>query len=373
MPDPGEPPDLFAPETAAEPFGAYAWLRRNAPVFELEERGLWAVSRYEDVREAALDHRSFTSAGANGERPREVPVLVGLDPPDHGALRARTAPSFSPAALRHWPSRLEQLATDHVGRLARRDGDVVALLAEPLSCAVFEELLGTRRDALARLRSGRGIGLRPAAAYARLFTEVVSPEHRDGDGLIAALAAAGLDEDQLRDLCLLLLSAGIDTSRDLIANMVVELARNPSQWDRLSAGRELLPSAVEEVLRFTSPIQAMYRTCPAPRTLAGVEIPAGARVMLLFGSANRDDRRWPDADVFDVARFASGERDVLGHVAFGAGPHACLGAWFGRQIGLAVLRELLDRGCRPALTGEVTRGRNPAFRRVVAARVTLTP
>ena len=172
-------------------------------------------------------------------------------------------------------------------------------------------------------------------------------------------------DEELFWFCLLLLVAGNETTTNLLGNMVLALLDHPEQWRLLQERPQLIPSAVEEVLRYDSPVQGFYRTTVRPYTVAGTEIPAGARVLLLFASANRDPRHYDRADDLLV------ERNPADHLAFGSGIHLCLGAHLARMEGAAVLHSLLERTNGFELAADPIRGTNPNLRGVTTLSVHL--
>ena len=171
-------------------------------------------------------------------------------------------------------------------------------------------------------------------------------EHPDGH----------LSDSEIFFFFLLLLIAGHETTTNLLGNLVIALIAHPDEWRKLKDDPSLVPSAVRESLRYESPIQGFFRTAVAPYRVGDAEIPAGARVLLLFGAANRDPRHYPDPDVFRV------ERDPRDHLGFGGGIHHCLGVTLAEMEGIAVLRELLARAESIELAGDVVRTVNPTLR-----------
>jgi cytochrome P450 len=365
--------DPYAPEVVADPFGAYSALRMDPLVAHVTQRELWVLSRFDDVVAAAGDSSRFSSAETNGYARRSLQVLVGTDPPKHTRLRRLSAGALSAHRQESLISRVEEIVAERVESFApagRRAA--VAGFAEPLACAVFAHVLGLDPDLLASRRAGLGLRPDPRRAWMAFLAEAVAARRElPRDDLISTLLQPDADGDRLTDkeliaLLGLLLAAGADTTRDLLANLLFELAQDPDQWCRLVADPSLIESAVEEGLRYTSPIQAMFRTTTCDVDVDAARIPQGARVMLLFGSADRDERRWPDADRFDVCRYAHGLARGGAHIAFGAGPHACPGAHLARRIARRALSELRLRDARLELDGPVIRGRNPCFRSILS-------
>jgi cytochrome P450 len=306
------------------------------------------LSRFDDVAGAATDPARFSCRETNGYRRRTLNVLVGTDPPEHTRLRRIAARSLSARRLEPLLAPMRALVDAHVDSFIRRGGgDAVTTLAEPLATEVFALLLGVPAGGLAARRRGRGLGPKPRRAWRSFFSEAIEERRADPRAdLISSLLEPGLDgdalsDDELLDFLGLLLAAGIDTSRDLISGLLAELADHPEQWTLLRANPELAAAAVEEGLRYTSPIRAMYRTATCDAAVAGSTIPRDSRVLLSFGLANRDGARWDVADRFDVARYADGLTRKNAHLAFGAGPHTCPGAWLARLLVQLVLRSFL--------------------------------
>jgi beta-dihydromenaquinone-9 omega-hydroxylase len=371
--DPHAAVDPYAPEVVADPFPAYARLRAEARPQLVPGRDVWTLSRYEDVATAAGDATRFSSRETNGYERRPLNVLVGTDPPEHTRLRRLASRAFSTGRLASlWP-RVDRIVAERVGGFVEGGGgDVVGDLAEPLACAAFADLLGLEPAGLAARRAGLGLRPDPRAAWRAFFLAAIEERRsRPGDDLISTLlepepGGDRLSADELAALLGLLLAAGVDTTRDLVANLFAELALHGEQWERLVSEPALVGSAVEEALRYVSAIQAMFRTATCDVEMGGTTIPAGARVMLLFGSADRDERRWPDGARFDVTRYAGGLAQGGAHVAFGAGPHACPGAQLARRLARGALSEMVRRGARLEVAGPVQRGRNPCFRSLIS-------
>jgi cytochrome P450 len=256
--------------------------------------------------------------------------------------------------------------------------DLTRDLAVPLPVTVIAELLGVepeRREDFKRWSDafiGTGSGDDDASYHAHndrmmeefsaYFGGMVEARRRERrDDLISALVAAQEDRSVLstQDIlwfCLLLLVAGNETTTNLLGNLVAALIDAPDQWQALRADPTIAPSAIEETLRFDSPIQGFYRTALDDVYIGGVTIPADARVLLLFGAANRDESHYPDASRFDVTR------NPVDHLAFGNGIHHCLGAQLARLEGRIVLEELIRRVESVEAAGEGERTGNPTVR-----------
>jgi cytochrome P450 len=374
--------DLYDAGVVADPFAAYETLRAQAPAHRLPESDVWALSRYQDVIRSASDPGRFSSGDTNGLARRSLKVLVGTDGAEHARLRRHAARALAPPRLASLLPRADAIVAACAGAFVDGGGgDAVAALAEPAASGAFADLLGLEPDRLAARRRGRGLSPDPRRAWRAFFLEAVARRRaQPAADVISALTDAAPDGDRLSDeeivgMLGLLLAAGADTTRDLLANLLAELAARPAEWQRLLEQPTLAGSAVDEALRFASPIQGTFRTATVDVDVAGVTIPARSRVMLLFGSADRDERRWPDAARFDVGRYADGLARGCAHVAFGSGPHACPGAHVARRIARAVLDELLHRRICLSPAGEPRYGSNPSFRspRSLPLRVTPAP
>ena len=176
-----------------------------------------------------------------------------------------------------------------------------------------------------------------------------------------------LTSDEVFWFCLLLLVAGNETTTSLLGNILLTFAEHPDQWELVRVRPELVPQAIEESVRMDAPIQGLFRTAVAPYRIGDAEVPVGGRVLLLFGSANRDPRRYDDPDCFVV------ERKATDHVGFGSGIHLCLGAHLARLEATIVLTQLAQRVRRFELAGEPVRGTNPILRGMARLALTLVP
>jgi cytochrome P450 len=370
--------DPLDPDVRENPYPHYARLRREAPVFRVESRGLYAVSRYADVVHVLRRHDLFSSAAMAAalrqpvayvpEEEREPPSetaalgVIGADPPEHTRLRAVLNRGFTPRRIAALEPRIRAIAKDLTQALrGREQWDFVAEFAVPLPVAVIAELLGVPTDRLldfkrwsdAAVRAAfvapagddesREIGraLREMGDY---FEPVLAARRADPradliSALVRAEAVEGtLSEPEARIFLFTLLVAGNITTTQLLANSLLALLRHPEQLARLRADPGRIPAMVEESLRYDAPVQLLLRTAVHDVELAGTRIPAGAPVLPLFASANRDETVFPDPDRFDV------DRDPRDHLAFGHGIHYCLGAHLARleaRIAFQVLFEEL--------------------------------
>lgn len=373
----------FAEGFTDDPYPQYARIRRSAPVHE-HPLGFWVASTYDDVSallrsNASVELRNVAAVGESGqpEQPALSPVdnvsMLHRDPPDHTRLRRLVQKAFSPKAIKALEPRIQALTDRLLDQLdAAGSVDLVPALAFPLPFEVIAEMLGTPPTDHARVRDLSGVAVRALepvvdpdvmreidAAHDELVAitaEMIAwkRDHPDDDLLTALINAEeggdALSEEELVAQVLLLYIAGHETTVNLLAGGTVALLRNPDQLTTLRADRTLVAGAVEEFLRYDSPVQASGRVTLEPTVLSGVQIPAGSFVMALLGSANRDESRFgADAEQLRVDR-----RDAHHQVSFGAGPHHCLGAALARLEGRVVFERLLDRFPDLALDGEIT-------------------
>jgi cytochrome P450 len=385
----------FRPEVRDDPYPLYAQLREHAPLHFAPEAGAFCVSRHDDAMAVLRSPEDFSSDAMRtmlmlGGRPGADPLtdpamlqrmlafaralpfpaqelltarnLIAEDPPRHGVLRAIVNRGFTPRRIAAWEPRARAIVGECLAKLRGADRfDLVEDLAIPLPVRMIAEVLGVepeRRadfkrwsDQIVSSMTGSGRSLDPESSglvgamreLGGYVAEIVARRERaPEDDLVSVLVAAQAGEARLSPLesmlfVLLLLAAGNETTTNLIGNAVLALLRHPDQLERLRADRGLVPSAIEETLRWDPPVQVVFRRATRDVELAGGRIPADSIVVVLLGSANRDERRWgPTATEFRV------DRDPQGHVAFGFGNHFCLGASLARLEARAALEALLD-------------------------------
>jgi cytochrome P450 len=354
---------------------AYDWLRREAPVFEHAPRR-FTVATYELVREVSRDPARFCSSRGMlaSDIPAAVPTDVALsilqmDPPEHTAYRKLVSRAFTPRATQALAGRARAVAVECFDAIAEPgstelDVDVVEHVAVPVPVLVIADLLGVPRadlddfkrwsDATIAAADGREEGFAGTAELLDYLDERINDHRRaPDDSLISQLVAAELDghrltQDELKMFGLTLLVAGNETTRNLISGGVLALAEHPEQLARLRDDPSTIPAAVEEMLRWVTPVMTFARTVTGPTELGGVPLDDGDYVILLYASANRDQAAFgPTADRFDSAR-----RPDPGHLAFGFGEHHCLGAALARLEARVVFEELLARYATLRVTGE---------------------
>ncbi|WP_416971063.1 cytochrome P450 family protein [Streptomyces sp. 4F14] len=352
----------------ADPHGTYEVLRRDEPVRTVvtpDGLRVWVVSRYDGVRQVLTDPRLGKDAMAVGElfrrntAPGRPPRTVGRktaghmlnsDPPAHTRLRALVSKAFTPGRISALLPRTEALSASLLDALAdRAEIDLIGDYAFPLSITVMCELLGLpegERDAFGgwtRDYNATGAPETVSAAAGHItayLTGLIAAKRRAlGDDLLSALLADDrLSGEELVAMVFLLLSAGHETTVNLVANGMRALLTHPAELKKLREDPALIPTAVEEFLRYDGPVNlSTYRYTKEPVTVGGVEIPAGELVLAAVTSANRDAARFTDPDGLDVTRAPNR------HVSFGAGLHYCLGAPLARQEARVAFRDLLRR------------------------------
>ena len=372
------PPDLASSRFKADPYPFYARLRAEAPVWRTtlpDKRTAWLVTRYDDVAEVLkddtfakdklnamdLEQRSKTPWVPGFLRPLERNML-DLDDPDHARLRSLVSKAFTPRLLERLRGRIETLCEtllDAMERKGERGGraELVADFALPLPATVIAELLGVPAEDHAKFHrwSNRLVSVSstrdmvralPAAlAFVRYLRRMIEKRRADPkEDLMTALIRAEeegdkLSEDELLAMGFLLLVAGHETTVNLISGGMLAVIEYPEQAEALRGDPSLAKSAIEELLRYTSPVEMATERYPREEVeIAGTTIPRGELVLAVLGSANRDERHFEEPEVLDLAR------DPNRHLAFGrGGVHHCLGAPLARMEGQITIRALLRR------------------------------
>jgi len=353
--------DPYGDECHVDPYPTYRALRDDAPVYHDEERGFWALSRFEDVIGALHAPGAFLSGDGialEGQARSPYPMIIAMDPPRHDQLRALISRGFTARPVAANAGAVRALARELLdGFVADGRVEFVDAYSGALPLLVIGNLLGIERDGLAEFRrlgdalmnqdpadppsidAGRDAS---AAILERIVAVIAERRRAPRDDLVSALLAARVDGEQLDEaevigFCYLLILAGTETTANLLANGVMALAAHPDQREQLRADPSLIPGAVEEMLRWDSPVQSDARTMGNAVQLHGRVIPEGAKVLLLFGSAGRDEREYPDAERFDI------RRPIERHLQFGHGIHYCLGAALARLEAQVTFEELLAR------------------------------
>jgi len=347
-----------------DPYRWYESLRERTPVLCVDD-DLWLISRYEDVAAAGRDAERFSSWFGNDRGRRHVDALPSIDPPEHTRIRRAVAAPFLPRATTGYEDVVERVVERACARLGgtRRRIDAIRSFAGVVPVEVLAAVLDMEARSLAA--AADSAGPYKWSLFARALQtgsgEVLS-------GLRAAVAAGGVAEREAVSFLVLLLTAAVETTRDLFGELLLLAARRPEVWEDLAAAPpDAAPAITEELLRWVSPLQAVYRTTTVAVEVAAAEIPAGASVMLLIGSANRDERHWLGADRLDLGRFADGRAND--HLAFGFGPHHCLGAALARLQIAAVVRALPRDVAGFEIDGDVARRTSPMVRGVLTLPV----
>ena len=346
-------------EVARDPYAAYRRLRHRDPVHRMRLIDAWALSRYEHVDAMLRDHERF----ANVDRrfhDTGLTTMLDLDPPDHTRLRSLVSRAFAPRSVSGWEGRVREIADRLLDAVSGHDRiDLVAALGYPLPVTVIAEMLGVPADDMGRFEGwSNDIALtvepiltpvqiegvqRATGELFSYFESIVEARRREPrDDLVSALLAAeeegeGLTREELLSTMLLILVAGNETTRNLIGNGMVALLRHPDQLRRLRREPELLEPAVDELLRYDSPVQLDGRVVREDLEMGGKRLRAGQKAIALLGAANRDPAAFENPDTLDIGRR---ERS---HLSFGRGIHYCLGASLAVLEARIAFRGLLDR------------------------------
>ncbi len=341
------------------PHEAFTWLRRNAPVYRDEANALWGITKYDHLREVETNPVLFSNAGGIRPDSGPVPMMIEMDDPAHARRRKLVDEGFTPKRVRALGPAVTQIVDRLLDRIEGRNTfDLVRDVAVWLPLIVIGDALGMEKRDHPKLLEWsddlmRGLG----ASDPELFTKtlaafdgwqafirdvIVQRRSEPRDDLISALVHAEvdgsrLDDDELVYETLLILIGGDETTRHVMSGGAYQLLTHRDQWERLRDDRSLLNSAVEEMLRWVSPVKNMARTATADVDFHGQPIATGDKLLLLYPSANRDEDHFADPFRFDIARSPND------HVAFGAGPHFCLGASLARLELRALFDRALDR------------------------------
>ncbi len=375
--------DPLDPAFLDDPYPGYRVLRDRDPVHHHAEPEFWALSRFADVWTAVRDTVAFSSASGLTFWPDEIarlglaPTIVMLDPPRHTELRRLIGQGFSPRRVRALEHRIREFVVRRIVEMQRKAaaGEPVDLhrdFSSPLPTYVLGELLGVpladraRFDgwvqALVRIQND-GFSLGSAAdgrqAVGEMFgyfTDAIARHRADPtDNLLSALIAAEVGGERLTDwdilgFCFVMVAGGNDTTGNLISHGVLLLDDDHAQRERLVADPSLIPGALLEFLRLEGSVQGLARTTTRPVSPHGVDIPEGAKVMLLYGAANRDEREFGDtAERLDITR------PIRRHLGFANGPHFCIGSHLAQLQACVAFEELLAR--QPTIGVDVAAGR----------------
>lgn len=356
-------PRIFTPfgtynlEDVPRVYTRFAEARNHSPILYDENMRSYHVFRYEDVLKALTDYNHFSSEALGANEGFLKDTLVSIDPPYHRKLRNLVNLAFTPRAVARLADRITQITQEQIDK-AREQGtmDVVADMAFPLPAKVIAELLGvpdqdwdifqrwaradTSDPAAARRQAGQRSMFDEMSDY---FTALLEERRRRPRAdLISDLSVAEIDGERLSQyelvkFCILLLAAGQETTKNLIANAIVCFTDHPDAMERLARDPALMPRAVEEVLRYLPPVWFLMRRTREDVELAGQPVPANQNVLIWTASANRDAAQFPDPDRFDI------EREPNRHLAFGHGIHFCVGAPLARLEAKIALPMMLQQ------------------------------
>jgi cytochrome P450 len=389
--------DPFTPAASLDPHPVYRRLRAEAPIHYQPSMDAWTVARHADVVALMREAKTFSSElGMNelvsgrllpGRKEAEFPIdfgdsmrfVIAADPPDHTKLRRLVSAPFGVREVAPMEAWLRELCERLVDDLEAADGpDIISHVGWPLPVAAIARMLGIpaeRGEDFKRWSTELVGGLTGeldiigrADTLMEMFEffgmAVLDRQASPGDDAISVLVAKGsaipgeepLTPQELVAFCILLLIAGNETTTNLVGNAVHAFFDHPDQWQRLVDDPTLVGVAVEEMLRFDGPVKSVMRINGEPATIGGVSLPAGARILPLFSSANRDESLWPDGDVLRI------DRNPKEHVAFGYGIHQCLGAPLARLEARVLFETLARRRITLTPRGEATPIDSPILR-----------
>jgi len=391
-------PDLFA---AGPPHEAFKLLRREAPLFWNRNggsEGFWALTRYRDIWNVSLDPKTFSTARrgtilrnwTEEEFASNQTLMINMDPPRHTKYRRLVNLGFSPKMTNRLEPHMREITRRIIDNIAARGAcDFVTDVAAELPLQVIVEMMGVPIEDRHKVfewsntmigfddpeyGAGSNAAGKVAAAELYMYANQLAGERRlrPCDDLVSVLLDAEVEGEKLSELdfnsfFLLLLVAGNETTRNTISGGMLALFEHPQEWARLLHDSSLLPTAVDEMVRWVSPVMYFVRTAMHDNEIHGQPIREGQRVTLWYGSANRDEEVFPDADRFDVGRHPND------HLGFGIGPHFCLGANLARLEIRIMFEELLRRLPDIELAGPVTRLRSNFIGGIKHMPVRFTP
>jgi len=345
-----------------DPHELFTWMRANAPVYFDTNSGVWGISRYADLKTISADPKTFSNA--QGIRPDNgpLPMMIDMDDPDHLRRRKLVNKGFTPRRVRDSEERIRLVCDSIIDNICEQGScDLVSDVAAPLPMIMIGDALGVAPEDRADLlrwsddmvsslsgssSSEEGIirAMNAFTEYSEYSARVVAARRADptADDLVGILVHAEVDGDVLDDLellheSLLILVGGDETTRHVISGGMKELITSPDQRDRLAADPSLMPGAVEEMLRWVTPIRNMARVVTHDVTFGGQSLLGGQKLLLLYPSANRDESVFDDPFRFDITRTPND------HVAFGFGTHFCMGASLARLEISIMVERLLTR------------------------------
>ncbi|AYC36644.1 cytochrome P450 [Streptomyces griseorubiginosus] len=382
-------PDLYSASAIRDTYPHYAALRELGPVVWLSKHKVYALPRYAECRQVLLDDDTFASSGGVGLNPVANRVGQGTtlfsDGEDHARRRSLLAHRLTPRALRTMKDTVDQQAAAVAeDAVARRTVDAVEV-ATALPMSVVPDLVGWPQqgrehllrwagatfDALGPLNCQAARTL-PASLGMMRYARAVVRDRSALDGSMGHDLLLAADEGRIMPaecatMMIDYLAPSLDTTISAISSALYLFALHPEQWRLLKADPDLVPKAVNEVVRHQSPIRAFSRTATRDTELAGTAIPKGSRLLVLYGSANRDPLEWDDPDTFDI------RRDAARQLGFGQGTHGCAGQGLARMETSAILRALVERVDRIEMTGPPEWALNNVIHRLERLPLELIP
>ena len=381
--------DLFAPELVADPFAALDELRERSAAVFLTQHDFSVLTRYDDVRAAAADWETFTSAQGVGlteafNKNLEGSVLAS-DPPEHDQLRAVLSDKLAPRGLAKVRAQIRTYAEQLVDELVQRGSfDAVVDVARVYPINVVGDLVGLPVEGRDKLQPGADAtfaGFGPFGPYVLQRLPVLQSYHEfmaemtDRSKLTPGgwgeVVMDAVDDGRLTQLGAIrtisaYMTAGMDTTVSALGALLRLFAERPDLWAQLRQEPVLAGPAFEEILRLETPVQGFFRVATKDATVGDAEVPAGGRLLLHWAAANRDPQHYPNPEEFQL------RRNPLDHMAFGYGLHGCAGQGLARMEAVTLLTVLADRVEHLELAGRVVRGSNPVVRSLDSVPVTVT-
>jgi cytochrome P450 len=384
--------DPFDQAVLADPNPAYAKLHAAGRVHYNPKRRIWIITQLEDVKQAARASDVLISGEGVTRMRVAPPLLVTTDGQRHTEMRRQVLPAFTRAALDSWRVMIDELAVQLVEAVLAEPGtDIVQRLAIPMPMLLIANMLGVPESDMDDFREWSEDSIRVAGVemtmdgavnlmsslkgmremYHYLRYHIENSDLKGEETLLGRLVAqeseGSLSSQELFYFAFLLLLAGNETTTNLLGSLFQTLAERPDVLEEIRSNPDLIPAAIEEQLRHCSPVQGLYRTAKTDYRVGDAVIPAGSRVLISTGAANRDPLVFVNPDEFRL------DRDPNPHVAFGFGAHLCLGAQLTRMEGHAILREVIGRVGRIELLGEPRWSLNTALRGPLEVKANVLP